>query len=88
MTSPDRVEILQAEARYHHERLALYRAKVYGGFMSHRYPQTIHPCQRRQSRDLARPETGDTASRTPAAASLGATESVTSRRFLASRTFT
>ena len=34
MTAPDRVEILQAEARYHGERLALYRAKVYGGFMT------------------------------------------------------
>ena len=31
MTSSDREESLEAEARYHRERLALYRAKVYSG---------------------------------------------------------
>jgi hypothetical protein len=31
MTSPDRLESLAAEARYHRERLALYRARAYGG---------------------------------------------------------
>jgi hypothetical protein len=30
MSSDDRLEILRAEARYHRERHALYRAKVYG----------------------------------------------------------
>jgi hypothetical protein len=30
MTSRDRLEALKAEARYRLERLALYRAKVYG----------------------------------------------------------
>jgi hypothetical protein len=34
MTSSDRLETLEAEARYHRERLALYRAKVYGGLMT------------------------------------------------------
>jgi hypothetical protein len=31
MNSSDRLESLRAEARYHRERLALYRAKAYGG---------------------------------------------------------
>ena len=30
MTEDRRVQELEAEARYHRERLALYRAKVYG----------------------------------------------------------
>ena len=34
MTSSDRLESLDAEARYRRERLALYRAKVYSGFMT------------------------------------------------------
>ena len=31
MTSANRLEQLEAEARYHAERLKLYRARVYGG---------------------------------------------------------
>ena len=31
MTASDREESLEAEARYHRERLALYRARVYSG---------------------------------------------------------
>jgi hypothetical protein len=31
MVTSDRLKSLQAEARYHRERLALYRAKAYGG---------------------------------------------------------
>jgi hypothetical protein len=31
MTSANRLEDLEAEARYHRERLALYRARVYSG---------------------------------------------------------
>ena len=34
MTSSDRLETLDAEARYHRDRLALYRAKLYGGSMT------------------------------------------------------
>jgi hypothetical protein len=34
MTSSDRMESLEAEARYHRERLALYRAKLYGGSLA------------------------------------------------------
>ena len=30
----DRIDVLHAEARYHRERLALYRAKVYSGFIT------------------------------------------------------
>jgi hypothetical protein len=32
MTSSDHIESLRAEARYHRERLALYRARAYGSF--------------------------------------------------------
>ena len=31
MSAPDRIEILEAEARYARERHDLYRAKMYGG---------------------------------------------------------
>jgi hypothetical protein len=34
MTSLDRMETLRAEARYHRERLALYRARAYGGSLT------------------------------------------------------
>jgi hypothetical protein len=33
MTSSDRLKNLEAESRYHRERLALYRARAYGGFL-------------------------------------------------------
>ena len=33
MTSADHLKNLEAESRYHRERLALYRARVYGGFL-------------------------------------------------------
>jgi hypothetical protein len=34
MTSPDHIVRLETEARYHRERLALYRARVYGGSLT------------------------------------------------------
>ena len=34
MMPSDRLETLEAEARYHRERLALYRAKIYGGSLT------------------------------------------------------
>ena len=34
MTEADRLEELKATARYHRERLALYRARAYGGSLT------------------------------------------------------